>query len=95
VAVLDADSLDRSLTVRAWEQGDRMRPLGLNGSKSLQDLFTDRRVPRSLRGGLPLVVDGTGRIVWVAGVAVSDEFKITPETRRAVRLHAAAYTGAR
>lgn len=95
VAILDAGSLDPPLTVRPWEEGDRMRPLGLGGSKSLQDLFTDRRVPRSLRGGLPLVADGAGRIVWVAGVAVSDEAKVTPATRRAVRLHAAAYTGAR
>ena len=37
------------LTVRGWRDGDRMRPLGLGGTKSLQDLFTDRKVPRSLR----------------------------------------------
>jgi tRNA(Ile)-lysidine synthase len=50
-----------------------MRPLGLGGSKSLQDLFTDRKVPRSLRHALP-VVTSDGRIVWIAGVAVSEEF---------------------
>ena len=44
-----------------------MRPLGMDGSKSLQDLFTDRGVPRSLRHRLP-VVTAAGRVVWVAGV---------------------------
>ena len=33
------------LVVRAWRDGDRIRPVGLGGSKSLQDLFTDRKVP--------------------------------------------------
>ena len=49
IAVLDPSALGGALTVRAWRQGDRMRPLGLRGTKSLQDLFTDRKVPRSLR----------------------------------------------
>jgi tRNA(Ile)-lysidine synthase len=73
LAVLDPAVLGGALTVRSWHEGDRMRPLGLDGSKSLQDLFTDRKVPRSLRHALP-VVTSDGRIVWIAGVAVSEEF---------------------
>jgi tRNA(Ile)-lysidine synthase len=73
LAVLDPDALAGPLVVRSWREGDRMRPIGLGGSKSLQDLFTDRRVPRSLRHALP-VVTFDGRIVWIAGVAVSEEF---------------------
>ena len=61
------------MTVRAWRDGDRMRPAGLGGSKSLQDLFTDRKVPRALRRTLPVVESG-GEIVWVAGVAVDERF---------------------
>jgi len=61
------------LTVRAWQEGDRMRPVGLGGTKSLQDLFTDRKVPRALRRSLPVVVS-EDQIVWVAGVAVDERF---------------------
>jgi tRNA(Ile)-lysidine synthase len=61
------------LLVRAWRHGDRMRPLGLGGSKSLQDLFTDRKVPQALRRSLPVVESG-GEIVWVAGVALDERF---------------------
>ena len=61
------------LVVRSWRDGDRIRPVGLGGSKSLQDLFTDRKVPRSLRRTLPVVASG-GRIAWIAGLAVSEEF---------------------
>jgi tRNA(Ile)-lysidine synthase len=73
LAVLDPRALGQALVVRSWREGDRMRPLGLGGSKSLQDLFTDRKVPRSLRHALP-VVTSRGDIVWIAGVAVSEEF---------------------
>ena len=51
-----------------------MRPSGLGGTKTLQDLFTDRKVPRELRRTLPIVVTGDDEIVWVAGVAVDERF---------------------
>jgi tRNA(Ile)-lysidine synthetase-like protein len=52
--------------------GLRLRPLGGRGSRKLQDLLTDARVPRHLRDQLPLVFAG-GRLVWVPGVAVDAE----------------------
>jgi tRNA(Ile)-lysidine synthase len=70
-AVLSAGQLGTEVTVRAWRDGDRMRPAGLGGTKSLQDLFTDRKVPRALRRTLP-VVEAGGEIVWVAGVAAAE-----------------------
>ena len=83
--VLDRATLGDDLLVRSWRPGDRMAPLGLQGSKSLQDLFTARRVPRRERGGVPVVESG-GEIVWVAGVATSEHFKVTDSTAEAVRL---------
>ena len=62
-----------SAVVRGWRPGDRIRPAGLGGSKSLQDLFVDRKVPRALRRTLP-VVELAGEVVWVAGVAVAEGF---------------------
>jgi tRNA(Ile)-lysidine synthase len=86
--VLDRAALgsSRELLVRSWRPGDRMDPLGLGGAtKSLQDLFTARRVPRLERARVP-VVECAGQIVWVAGVATSERFKVTAATREAVRL---------
>jgi len=75
LATLDAAALGSQIEIRAWRSGDRIRPLGLGGSKSLQDLFTDHGVPRSERSRVPVVTAG-GRVAWVAGVAVSDEFRL-------------------
>lgn len=79
--------LGAELTVRAWREGDRMRPAGLGGSKSLQDLFTDRKVPRALRRTLP-VFEADGEIVWVAGVAVDERFAAAEGTAGAIGLSA-------
>ncbi|MEX2412496.1 MAG: tRNA lysidine(34) synthetase TilS, partial [Thermoleophilaceae bacterium] len=74
-AELRADALGEEVVVRGWHEGDRIRPLGLGGTKTLQDLFTDRKVPRSLRRSLP-VVEVEGEIAWVAGVAVGERFAV-------------------
>ncbi len=79
--------------MRAWRDGDRMRPAGLGGSKSLQDLFTDRKVPRALRHTLP-VVESDGEIVWVAGVAVDERFAAAEDAAGAVGLSARSAAGA-
>lgn len=72
VALLDPDALGGDpLVVRSWRDGDRMRPQGRGGSRSLADLFGEQRVPRSLRRSLP-VVTSAGRIAWVAGLAVDE-----------------------
>jgi tRNA(Ile)-lysidine synthase len=83
---VSAEPLAKGATVRAWRDGDRMRPVGLGGTKTLQDLFTDRKVPRALRRTLP-VVEAGGEIVWVAGVALDERFA-APEGRDAVGLTA-------
>jgi tRNA(Ile)-lysidine synthase len=84
---ISAAALGASATVRSWREGDRMRPLGLGGSKTLQDLFTDRKVPRGLRRTLP-VVEAGGEIVWVAGVAVDERFVAREEGAERVGLSA-------
>jgi tRNA(Ile)-lysidine synthase len=74
---VSAAALGAAATVRAWRAGDRIRPLGLGGTKTLQDLFTDRKIPRSLRHTLPVVEVG-GQVAWVAGVALDERFAVRP-----------------
>jgi len=65
------------LWVRNWQAGDSMRPVGLGGSKKLQDLFVDRKVPRAARHSLPLVVDRNDRVIWVPGHALDESGRVT------------------
>lgn len=61
--------------VRSRRPGDRFQPLGLGASKRLKELLIDRRIAAEARGRLPLLV-WNGEIVWVAGVEVSERFKV-------------------
>ena len=49
-----------------------MRPVGGRGSRKLQDIFVDARVPREDRDAWPLVFAGE-RLAWVPGVALDAE----------------------
>jgi tRNA(Ile)-lysidine synthase len=71
---LDRTALGATVRVRSWREGDRIRPAGLGGSKTLADLFTDAKVPRALRHSLP-VVEARGEVAWVAGLAVGERFR--------------------
>jgi tRNA(Ile)-lysidine synthase len=68
--------LDAPLAVRSRQPGDRFRPPGLKGrARKLQDFMVDRRIARSDRDLLPLVVDRDDRIVWIVGHAVAEGFR--------------------
>jgi tRNA(Ile)-lysidine synthase len=76
-AAVCASAVRLPLVVRNRRPGDRFRPLGAPGSRKLQDVLVDRKVPRSERDRVAVVVDADDRIVWVAGVAVAHGCRVT------------------
>ncbi len=72
--------------VREWCAGDRYRPLGAPGSKKVQDIFTDRKIPVSQRHQLPVVVDVENNILWIPGLPPCENFKLKGEIKVALRL---------
>jgi tRNA(Ile)-lysidine synthase len=83
--VVDAGGIEAGLEIGGPRDGERMRPLGMEGTRKISDMLTDAKIPRRHRGMRPVVRDGE-RVVWLAGVRMSEEYKVTPETERAVRL---------
>jgi tRNA(Ile)-lysidine synthase len=83
--VIDRDSVEGPLVARNWRPGDRIQPLGMQDEKKLQDLFVDAKIPRRRRAEIPVIAD-TEKIIWVAGLALSDAVKVTERTKRALRL---------
>lgn len=55
------------LRLRSWRPGDRFRPSGMRGTKKLQDLFVDLKLPREERQQAVLLLQGD-EILWVVGV---------------------------
>ena len=83
------------LAIRTRQPGDRLKPLGLGGHKKVQDLLVDRKVPRAERDRVPIVVDGLDRIVWVAGQALSDDFRVVPGSSAVIILKVRRLAGGR
>jgi len=81
VALVRGDLCGGSLVVRNRRPGDRFRPVGLRGRRKLQDYFVDRKIARELRDCVPLVVDATDRIVWVAGHQIDAAFRVTDRSQ--------------
>jgi tRNA(Ile)-lysidine synthase len=73
-------------SIRLWRAGDRYRPLGAAGEMKLQDQFVNRRIPRELRGRLPVVCAGDGAIIWVPGLPPAHEARLLEGTPVAVQL---------
>ena len=67
------------VVIRNRMPGDRISPLGMKGSKKLQDYFVDRRIPKHLRDDVLLIVSG-GRVI-AAGREVSSECPVNTETK--------------
>lgn len=87
VATLDRSKVGDGVEVRAWRPGDRIRPLGMKGSKPVGALMGERGLPRPRRGDWP-VVEASGEIAWVPGIAVSESFKVRRGTEDPVLLTA-------
>ncbi|MBI5125855.1 MAG: tRNA lysidine(34) synthetase TilS [Planctomycetes bacterium] len=83
--VFDLDRLELPLLVRTRRPGDRFWPIGAGGEKKLKDFFIDAKIPRPRRDDWPLVCDSK-RPVWVVGLRMDERSKITPDTRRAIKL---------
>ena len=49
----------------------------MRGTKSLQDLFVDCRVPRERRDRVPLLISPKG-IAWVVGVRIAEWARVKP-----------------
>jgi tRNA(Ile)-lysidine synthase len=81
-ALFDADALPPDLTVRSPAIGDRLR-LASGGTRKLQDVLVDAKVPREARPSVPVLARGED-ILWVGGLARGRTAMIVPATTRIV-----------
>ena len=86
-AVFDAGLLKGSLRVRNFRNGDRFRPLGMEGHKKVKDLFIANRLPSRLRTALPLLVLDD-EILWIPGFGRSELARVGPATKISLHLKA-------
>ena len=81
IACLDADKINRPLTIRKWERGDKFVPLGMNGKKNVSDYLTDKKYSLFQKENQYVVCCGED-IVWLVNERTDHRFRITDNTQR-------------
>jgi tRNA(Ile)-lysidine synthase len=79
---VDAALLIYPLTVRAWQEGDYFCPLGMKGRKKLSDYFINQKITLHQKEEVPLLVNGNGDIIWVAGYRPDERYKVNNNTKK-------------
>jgi tRNA(Ile)-lysidine synthase len=69
---LDLSKIKGELRLRKWQVGDRMKPIGMNGSKLISDILTDAKLPSIERENSLVLVDDE-KIIWCVGLKISRE----------------------
>lgn len=88
IEAFDAKDLVKAI-VRYRLPGDRITPLGMSGSQSLNKYLIDRKMDRPFRDHWPLLAI-EGEVLWVIGFGIAQTAAITHETKHIDKL---AYIG--
>jgi tRNA(Ile)-lysidine synthase len=82
---IDAQTVNHGLLIRTWQEGDRIQPLGMKGTKPLKKIWQENKIPLETRKTLPILCH-QGEIVWIPGCCESDHYKISDQTEAIVQI---------
>lgn len=85
IACLDAEQISFPLTLRYWQQGDYIFPLGMSGKKLLSDFFIDEKFSQYEKEHTPLLCHES-EVLWVINRRINDKVKLKPDTRTIYQL---------
>ena len=82
---ISGDSLQEIFEVRKWKAGDKFQPIGMKGTKKISDFLADEKISSRIKRE-NLVLTNSGKIVWVIGLRLDERSKVTPETKKILKL---------
>ncbi len=82
---VDNDKIKYPLQLRKWREGDVFQPFGMKGNKKLSKFFKDEKLSLVAKEKI-WVLCSNGQIIWIVGMRLDERFKITPETKRILKI---------
>lgn len=82
----DYDKIKDTLLLRSRREGDYIELGAELGKKKLKKFFIDEKVPKEERDSVLLLADGS-HVLWIIGYRISEEVKITENTKYMVKIH--------
>lgn len=82
----DKKLIDFPLNLRPWKAGDKIKPLGMKGSKKISDWLTDKKVPNSQRKRQFVLVNAHDELLAILPDTISDVYKVRHESIDVLRI---------
>lgn len=82
---IDMDKIKGNITIRNRQQGDRITPKGMIGSKKIKDILIDNKIPAEDRDKIPLICD-ENEIIWIAGIQQNANYLVNKDSKHILYL---------
>jgi tRNA(Ile)-lysidine synthase len=82
---IDSTKIIGELNLRKWQNGDRMQPIGLKGSKLLSDIIKDAKIPTFKKKDI-LVLSDQETIIWCVGIRISSTHIADYQTKEILKI---------
>jgi len=56
--------------------------LGMKTRKKLSDFFIQQKIPLHEKSAIPILINGNGDIMWIAGHRLSEHYKVNDNTKK-------------
>lgn len=83
---VDADLVTPPFTLRLWQPGDKIAPLGFPHSRKVSDQLKDMKLSMLDKEHVWVLADASGSIVWIVGLVLSHRFRVTSRTTRTLHI---------
>ena len=78
---VDFDKITLPLTIQTWQDGDKMKPLGMKGQKNISDILTDKKVNNAQRKTYNVLKNADGKIIALLPLSVGEDYKVDTESK--------------
>ena len=85
IQYFDFDKINGNISIRNRNDGDKIIPLGMSGSKKIKDIFIDMKIPKEERDNIPILCFDEN-IAWIIGIRTSENYKVTNETKNILKV---------
>jgi tRNA(Ile)-lysidine synthase len=83
---VDEAKIQFPLTLRKWQKGDQMQPLGMKYQKKVSDILIDNKVDLLTKANTYVLCNANKEIIWLIGHRVSERFKIETNCTKALHI---------
>lgn len=78
---VDFDKITLPLIIQTWQDGDKMKPLGMKGQKNISDILTDKKVNNAQRKTYNVLKNADGKIIALLPLSVGEDYKVDTESK--------------